>query len=236
MKIFSGCGKNNFQVEFGLIYFSRYGKSYIDSMCKRCRQEYKNSWARSSEKSKICQKRWRSSEKAKICQERYKSKTGAKQKRNEYQNEYQKTYRLTEIGKRIELRYRKSIKRKQTVKRWLQTETGKLYRKLNNKRWLSSEKGRTASKKHTVKRRSLKYRNTNFSIMLTNEQWRELLGLFNFSCAYCGKDIHVDPTQDHVIPLSKGGLHSIDNIVPACRQCNSSKHDKIWEPNRQWIN
>lgn len=34
-------------------------------------------------------------------------------------------------------------------------------------------------------------------------------------------------TKDHVVPLSKGGTNYIDNIVPACVSCNSSKRDKF---------
>jgi len=34
-------------------------------------------------------------------------------------------------------------------------------------------------------------------------------------------------TYDHVTPLSRGGGAGIDNVVVACRQCNSSKGDKL---------
>lgn len=37
------------------------------------------------------------------------------------------------------------------------------------------------------------------------------------------------PSIDHVIPLSKGGLHSWDNVKLACLHCNLSKQDKIYE-------
>ena len=30
---------------------------------------------------------------------------------------------------------------------------------------------------------------------------------------------------DHVVPLSGGGTNDIENIVPSCVKCNSSKHD-----------
>ena len=32
-------------------------------------------------------------------------------------------------------------------------------------------------------------------------------------------------TVDHVVPLSKEGKHDIENIVPACKSCNSKKHN-----------
>jgi 5-methylcytosine-specific restriction endonuclease McrA len=40
-------------------------------------------------------------------------------------------------------------------------------------------------------------------------------------CHYCGQDA---TTVDHVIPIVKGGDPiSMDNMVAACRRCNSSK-------------
>ena len=39
-------------------------------------------------------------------------------------------------------------------------------------------------------------------------------------CAYCGG---VGGHIDHGIPLAAGGLHAIDNLVPACRSCNGRK-------------
>jgi 5-methylcytosine-specific restriction endonuclease McrA len=47
-------------------------------------------------------------------------------------------------------------------------------------------------------------------------------------CAYCGvvifgKAVHID----HEIPLSRGGKHEISNLRPACKPCNSSKHNKM---------
>jgi 5-methylcytosine-specific restriction endonuclease McrA len=43
-------------------------------------------------------------------------------------------------------------------------------------------------------------------------------------CAYCG---HSANTIDHVVPRSKGGRHSWDNVVAACSRCNSRKDDKF---------
>lgn len=35
----------------------------------------------------------------------------------------------------------------------------------------------------------------------------------------------VSPTVDHVVPLSKGGVHTLANVQTLCLRCNSSKQD-----------
>lgn len=42
-------------------------------------------------------------------------------------------------------------------------------------------------------------------------------------CVYCGKtrNLHID----HIIPQSKGGSDSGENLVLACKKCNTSKND-----------
>ncbi|MBC8395048.1 MAG: HNH endonuclease [Deltaproteobacteria bacterium] len=65
---------------------------------------------------------------------------------------------------------------------------------------------------------------------LTATEWNDILIFHNYSCAYCKKPFTVDlpATQDHVIPVSKGGTHTKGNVVPCCRECNSSKGDGKW--------
>jgi len=41
-------------------------------------------------------------------------------------------------------------------------------------------------------------------------------------CAYCGA---VATSVDHVVPRSRGGAHTWDNVVSACRRCNHVKAD-----------
>jgi len=50
-------------------------------------------------------------------------------------------------------------------------------------------------------------------------------------CQYCGIEAQVGHV-DHVVPLSRGGTDTIDNLVWSCRKCNLSKRDKLldeWE-------
>lgn len=38
------------------------------------------------------------------------------------------------------------------------------------------------------------------------------------------------PTMDHVLPRSKGGNHSVNNLVLSCRWCNNNRGDKLINP------
>lgn len=46
-------------------------------------------------------------------------------------------------------------------------------------------------------------------------------------CQYCGGRFHrQDLTKDHIIPKSKGGENTWDNIVTCCKTCNRKKGDR----------
>lgn len=60
----------------------------------------------------------------------------------------------------------------------------------------------------------------------------EIRRLYQQPCLYCGSRENI--TLDHVIPLARGGTHSIGNLVPACRPCNVSKHTKTIMEWRVW--
>jgi len=55
---------------------------------------------------------------------------------------------------------------------------------------------------------------------------KSLIKLFSTfrNCPVCGKYMkRNDKTLDHIVPLSKGGMHSVYNSIVVCRSCNSSK-------------
>lgn len=59
----------------------------------------------------------------------------------------------------------------------------------------------------------------------TVQDWLDLLEEFDHACAYCHKrDTRME--IEHMTPLSRGGANHRDNVVPACRSCNSRKSSR----------
>lgn len=64
------------------------------------------------------------------------------------------------------------------------------------------------------------------------EQWEKIKKDNNYCCTICGmqepftEQQYQKLTEDHIIPISKGGSNNIENIQPLCKSCNSSKRDK----------
>ena len=83
-------------------------------------------------------------------------------------------------------------------------------------------RGRASKKARHARRRVFELNGVSF----TMEQWLLLLEEFDNRCVYCGNKSK-KLTVDHWVPLSKNGSNSIDNIVPACIPCNSSKCAKL---------
>ena len=50
------------------------------------------------------------------------------------------------------------------------------------------------------------------------------------TCVYCFQSIPFGiDTLDHRVPLSRGGLNNYENLVVACKYCNSSKGNRTWK-------
>jgi 5-methylcytosine-specific restriction endonuclease McrA len=73
--------------------------------------------------------------------------------------------------------------------------------------------------RHTAKRRRARLAGARGRH--SEVEWIAKLAEFGGRCAYCDA---VAEAKDHVVPLRRGGTDDIDNIVPACHPCNSSKH------------
>lgn len=52
--------------------------------------------------------------------------------------------------------------------------------------------------------------------------WQNRIALGH--CHYCGGNFPPEElTMDHLVPVSRGGKASRNNVVPACKECNSRK-------------
>jgi 5-methylcytosine-specific restriction endonuclease McrA len=98
-------------------------------------------------------------------------------------------------------------------------------------------------RKNNPERVRILHRNRRFKKRNAGNGWnadQEIELFFNYGniCAYCGKKFN-KLTVDHIIPIAKGGIHEIENAVPACIHCNSSKCDTpllIWMWRRRMDN
>jgi hypothetical protein len=94
--------------------------------------------------------------------------------------------------------------------------------------WQKSEIGKIKGKEYYEKRKSKKHN-------ITEKQWEYCKNYFDYCCAYCGLPINenfwkyggkvvlVDFHKEH---LDNDGSNEIDNCVPSCVSCNTSKHKK----------
>lgn len=94
---------------------------------------------------------------------------------------------------------------------------------LATKEYRKTPQGKLVAKNGNNKRRSKELLGS-----VTTEQLATLLKVD--TCFYCKVDLNTTIVHiDHFIPLSKGGLHDIHNLVVSCAKCNLSKRDKIPE-------
>ena len=146
-------------------------------------------------------------------------------------------YRMSDAERR--LRHKDSLRRyrlshsekvKATIKAWAKAHPEKV--RAGSKAWRLAhpEKARAAYKawnkanpeSRRASRSRRRARKRGLPDTLSTTEWNAILAAYKFKCAYCGKKAKL--TQDHIIPLSKGGGTIAHNTIPACQPCNSRKH------------
>lgn len=91
-----------------------------------------------------------------------------------------------------------------------------------NRNWVKNnkEKRRAIPQNYKAKRRAQEESGVS-SLQLA--EWKEKQIK---KCYWCGSECIHNYHVDHYIPLSKGGLHELDNMVISCPHCNLTKNAK----------
>ena len=156
------------------------------------------------------------------------------QKQKYYQNnksiiiEKNKKYKANEdkeASKLYKQKYNKSEKGKITRAKYYQNNKEKL--KERSKNYKKSENGKLSSAATSNKRRADKIGSSDNTI--TAQTLCDLLTMQSNKCYYCSiiLDKNVNKHLDHYMPISKGGTHSISNVVWSCSKCNLTKSATI---------
>lgn len=146
--------------------------------------------------------------------------------------------------------YRKNRERNnERVKEWYAANPDKQREKNRRYYWanverlreMCNENGRRhRSEQHGTPKQRLKEvqakarrraRLAEVEVALTNSEWLEIVEFHGGKCVYCGC-VPETLEMDHVVPISKGGGHTKENVVPACKPCNSSKGNRPERPPR----
>lgn len=170
-------------------------------------------------------------------------------KRVEYQKEYERLNKEVVLEKKREYRKRTAVHRyqynkeyvethKQEVKQRLQAHylanRARILQRVANYRINNLEKVRETKRIYHAKnrdkvlvRRQKRRGRRRAGGSFSAQEWRNLKVLCNHACLCCGKsEPEIKLTLDHVIPLSRGGSNTIDNIQPLCLTCNLKKGTK----------
>jgi 5-methylcytosine-specific restriction endonuclease McrA len=69
----------------------------------------------------------------------------------------------------------------------------------------------------------------------TQREWWGLIRSVKCVCAYCGVKTTVqNMTQDHIVPVCRGGSDAVDNLAVACASCNFEKGRMTGDEYRAW--
>lgn len=147
-------------------------------------------------------------------------KLKCKKCRAEYRREFWKTHKRIRYNKEHEKEYNKEYRVKHREELSIKNAE---WRK-NNPELVKIQKMKNSAKRRAAKRGT--------TISATTIEINELIKNSNNICFWCDKDIPKGQMQlDHVYPLSKGGGHTISNLVISCSVCNGRKNAKdpeVW--------
>jgi len=204
--------------------FYRRGKTGYRSQCKICNNNSAKKWQQENpEKVRAASKRF-----AKRHPERVKAACESWRARNkEYLKKWYLNYMATNpiqkqkyLAQLEEWRNQNPERVKVAKQKWAKENAGKVKEIHRNWRKKNPERHRAHGKNTRYKRRT-QSKNSD----ITTDFLIELKKKVANTCPYCGlytEMLHLD----HIIPLSRGGTHTKDNVMYCCPTCNLTKHTK----------
>lgn len=121
-----------------------------------------------------------------------------------------------QISERRKLRPKESlVKTRESTANWIKENPERA-------RQLWSDWAKNNPQKIKDKNSKRRARKRNSGVFLITD--KELDKLAKGACFYCGRE---GGEIDHVVPLARGGRHSIGNLVSCCKRCNRSKGAKL---------
>ena len=187
-------------------------KSQKDGMQAHCKQCRKDKWHEDKmtnpQKHYLAGKKWRENNKEKKAE----ADNRWIQNNRKRSNEIKKRWKAHNSEKVKQMNQEYSAKHREVLRE-------------KNKQWALNNPEKKNLKE--ARRRATKRNNGVFLV-----DAKEVKQMMQKPCFYCGqKAEHID----HIIPISRGGRHSIGNLIQACRRCNISKRDKFiteWRVNQ----
>jgi len=165
-----------------------------------------------SEKGLISEEKWINSDKRRENEKSYQQKPEAKKKAVIRSTRTLKNSpSLQEAKRKRDAEYSKS-------------EIGRNINKVASKKYRKTDNGIMTARLGKYVRRVREGGGT-----IKRSEWIEKLKIVGNKCTYCSSTNSIE--LDHIVPLSKGGINSIQNAQPLCRSCNRKKSNRILSNN-----
>lgn len=124
--------------------------------------------------------------------------------------------------KKYQVRYRKENREKVYAYQRVYRRTKlREWHNAYKRKWTKTPKGKALVQLKGYRRRALlKDIGTH-----TKKEWLDIVKKHKNRCAICRKKRKL--TKDHIVPLTKGGRNTADNLQPLCAECNGRKGNRL---------
>lgn len=211
--------------------------------------DYLKQWRLNNpEKYREGTERWRKANPEKVRAFKAKSKLKNREQIRAYNRKYQKEH--PEVGRNSYLRMRADPVRWERAKR-VTAEYAKLHPEVrqkcaknyalnhpearhnyHRKKWATDPDYKIAMARRYHERRA-RLKGSEINPKAIDDFMKAVKSKTTATCHYCQRLVSTKSIHfDHMLPLSRGGRHSVDNLCVACATCNLSKNSKLVH---EWI-